>query len=272
MFRASSFLPFVIASLLATETLAADPKPQAQALAAKPTGVELRASLAQDAADIPIRGIVKSRHETTIATEFPARILKLPFRDGQRFAANDVLVDFECEKQRGELAAAEAEFRGKAAARDNSRSLRKLNAAGSFDVTLAEADAERAEASVAIARFRVKQCQIKAPFSGRISELMVNQYDMPAANGTLMRIVDDQNLEIELIAPSSWLRWLKTGTAFTLTIDETEGVLQATVSQIGATVDAVSQTIKLTGVLTNAADAGVLPGMSGTASFANVGQ
>lgn len=218
--------------------------------------------------EAPIRGIIRSIHQATLATDMQARIVKLPLREGQHFEKGDLLVEFECDRIRAELDAAQADHRANIATRDNSRSLKKLNAAGAFDVTIAEAQAEKSEAAVNAAKIRVRHCVILAPFSGRIVDLLVNEYDMPASNGALMRIVDDKNLEVELIAPSTWLRWLKPGKAFSLTVDETGSTLTASVAEIGAAVDAVSQTVKIIGRLMAGTD-GVLPGMSGTATFAS---
>jgi len=234
-------------------------------------GIAAAGEIDPSSSDAPVRGIIKSVHQATLATDLQARIIRLPLREGQRFQKGDLLVEFECGKVRAELDAALAEHRGNLATRDNSRSLKKLNAAGSYDVAIAESAAEKSEASVQAFQIRVTQCTIVAPFAGRIVDLIVNEFDMPAANGALMRIVDDSNLEIELIAPSVWLRWLKPGTAFSLLVDETGTTLPARVAQIGAAVDAVSQTVKITGLIAGSAE-GVLPGMSGTASFNKAGQ
>ena len=67
--------------------------------------------------------------------------------------------------------------------------------------------------------------------------------------------------------PSRWLRWVSTGTEFEFDVDELGQKFKAKVARLGAKVDAVSQTIKLTGVFVTRPGA-VLAGMSGTARFA----
>jgi multidrug efflux pump subunit AcrA (membrane-fusion protein) len=78
--------------------------------------------------------------------------------------------------------------------------------------------------------------------------------------------LDDTSLEIELVLPSSSLSWLKRKAPFTFTVDETRKGYQARVKEIGANVDAASQTVKVTGVF-DAFPTEVLSGMSGSAKF-----
>jgi multidrug efflux pump subunit AcrA (membrane-fusion protein) len=68
------------------------------------------------------------------------------------------------------------------------------------------------------------------------------------------------------LAPSKWLTWLKIGSTFKFRVDETSHEYPAKVSELGARVDPVSQTIRLTGLL-NKQDAALLAGMSGSAHF-----
>lgn len=113
---------------------------------------------------------------------------------------------------------------------------------------------------------RVGQCKIKAPYGGRVIEVAVNEHETVPSDKEILSILNDSNLEIELIVPSNWLNWLSIGEAFSFAIDETGKTIDATVSKLGAVVDPVSQTIKLTGKFEGNLD-GVLSGMSGTALF-----
>ena len=114
---------------------------------------------------------------------------------------------------------------------------------------------------------RVNQCKIKAPYDGRVIELAVNEHERVPADKEILSILNDKNLEIELIVPSNWLNWLTVGEAFAFQVDETGKTLDAKVSKIGAVVDPVSQTIKLTGKFDDQRLIDVLSGMSGTALF-----
>jgi hypothetical protein len=66
--------------------------------------------------------------------------------------------------------------------------------------------------------------------------------------------------------PSKWLTWLQPGAVFSFKIDETGNVIRGKVKRFGASVDPVSKTIRVTGLVTER-NGLVLAGMSGTATF-----
>jgi multidrug efflux pump subunit AcrA (membrane-fusion protein) len=81
-----------------------------------------------------------------------------------------------------------------------------------------------------------------------------------------MDIVGDGLLEAEILVPSMWLNWLKKGHAIQILIDETGKTLDATITHVGATVDAVSQTIALKAQFNKKYES-LIAGMSGVAFF-----
>jgi len=56
-------------------------------------------------------------------------------------------------------------------------------------------------------------------------------------------------LELEFLVPSRWLAWVKPGYAFQVRIDETGKTYPAKVQRIGARIDPVSQSIKLSAAI-----------------------
>ena len=70
---------------------------------------------------------------------------------------------------------------------------------------------KQASAILKAEKIRVERCTIKAPYSGRIVEVLANEYESVDADTKLLSILNDKALEIELIVPSKWLGWLKNG-------------------------------------------------------------
>lgn len=213
-----------------------------------------------------IRGLVTPKSEAKLTSEIAARITALPFKEGQRFGAGEVLVRFDCSRYNAELASAQAELNARNKTHENNRELSRLNAIGRLEVEVSKAEAEKAAADASVARANASDCVIKAPYPGRIVDMNVHEHEAIAPEQELMSILDDRDLEIEIIVPSKWLTWLKLGTPFTFHVDETDSDYQAKVSELGARVDPVSQTIRVDGVFETAAH-DVLAGMSGTARF-----
>jgi RND family efflux transporter MFP subunit len=216
------------------------------------------------------RGVVRAKREATLSTELNARIAELPLKEGDRFEAGGLLVAFECERYRADLRAAEAELRSHEITLQNGQALQKRGALGAFENDLNKTKVDKAKAAVDGLAARLVDCRIEAPFAGRVAEIKVRRYEMTAPNAVLMRIVDDSEPEIDLIVPSMWLAWLAAGVSFRVKVDETSAWHEAVLLRLPATVDAVSQTARITGALKGAGSS-VLPGMSVTAVFARAG-
>jgi RND family efflux transporter MFP subunit len=213
-----------------------------------------------------VRGLVEPVQEAVISTEIVARIADLPFKEGQRFKAGDAIVVFDCERYEAQLKSLKARHSSALTTYRTNRELDGYGAIGKDEVDISRAEAASAGADAAATAALLKQCVISAPFNGRVAEILIHKHETPAASQELLRIVDDSALEIDLIVPSRWLRWLGEGAAFTFEVDETGQTYAAEVARIGAAVDPVSQTIKITARFRDA-PAGVLPGMSGAARF-----
>lgn len=232
------------------------------------SGLALYASsmaFAQDAAP-SMRGIVKAVNEATISSDLGFRIVDLPYREGQSFKKGDTLVAFDCDALKAELQAAEAQQAAEQITLNNNAKLARYNAVGRYEVSLSKAKVDQAAASVRVIRVRIDQCTIKAPFDGRVAVRAANIAELTDRTRPIMQIVSDQDLEIEMLLPADWLRWMKTGEKFTMRVEENAESIAAEVAQISPVVDPVSQTIKVVGRFTGDRR-GVLPGMSGPVSF-----
>lgn len=218
------------------------------------------------ASDRTARGVIRPVAQAAISVDLAASVRSIAFREGEMFAKGDVLVAFDCRRQDAERRAAEATLRELKTVATGAAYLARHKAAGAQDVEVAAARVEKMEAEIEALGIRLEQCRIVAPFAGRVVELGINAHETPQAARPFLRIQEEGRLEVELIVPSSWLRWLSPKAAFSFTVEETARVVEGRLTRTGAAVDPVSQSIKVFGELTEVGP-GVLAGMSGTAAF-----
>ena len=185
---------------------------------------------------------------------------------GDAFVKGKSLIQFDCSLHDAELAAARAELDAVQKKHENNLQLLELNAISNIEVDISATEVKKAAAEKQIADVRVRRCIIKAPYNGRVVETMVHEHESVGPDQKLLSILNDEQLEIELIVPSGWLTWLKKGIDFQFLVDETGINYKAKVAQLGASVDPVSQTIRVKGVFQSDSSE-VLSGMSGTAKF-----
>jgi membrane fusion protein, multidrug efflux system len=86
----------------------------------------------------------------------------------------------------------------------------------------------------------------------------------------LMRIVSDAHLEVDMIAPAKWLRWLKLGESFRFSPEDSGHQVEGDVVRISGAIDPVSQTIRAVGKL-KADPRTILPGQGGLVQFQRSG-
>ncbi len=215
-----------------------------------------------------VRGLIKPVEKAVISSQIAAQIDRIPRKSAQKFRKGDILVSFDCAFYRADLMAAEANLKAKNNVFENNKQLLALNAMSDIDVSISVAVMVVDRAYSIMRAIKVSQCEIKATYYGRVIDVAVNEHETIPADTEILSILNDRDLDIERIVSSTWLTWLKVGESFSFNIDETNETVKAEVKKIGAVIDPVSQTVRVTGKFV-AQPKNVLSGMSGTARFTN---
>jgi RND family efflux transporter MFP subunit len=196
-----------------------------------------------------IRAQLIPRRYTTLAAEIGTKISRLPVAEGGRFRAGDTLIKFDCTLQQAQFDKAKAVLEAAEQTWQANRRLDQLHSIGKVELDVSDAERAKAKADVAFYGAILSRCTVPAPFSGRIAEQKVREQQYVQPGQPLLSILDDSVLELEFIVPSKWLVWLKPGLAFQVAIDETGKTYPAKVQRIGAQVDPVSQSVKISAAI-----------------------
>ena len=211
------------------------------------------------------RVVVQALNQAMLSAEIAARITQMPFREGDSFAAGDVLVRFDCGIFTAQQDKVAAEFQAAVVKFENDRELEKSRSIGALEVKLSEVAVQRAKAELRMAEINTQRCTIVAPWNGRVTQRKANELEMAKLHQEILGIVATDSMEVMAVVPGQWVRSLRDGQTFEVRIDETGTRHTAEIVAIGSQVDAVSQTLNLRGRI--AADKRLLPGMTGTAFF-----
>lgn len=218
------------------------------------------------AQDSTVRALIVAEKEATISSQFAGRIIEMPKQVGDTFRAGDLLVAFDCQERHANVKAAQAEVLGARETHLAKLKLQSLGAVSDLDVTLAAATAEKAKSQLALAQAQEKYCVVQAPYAGKVVRVRAKAYESVQLGQPLLEIVNLASLRAQLFVPSSWVRWLKPGKAFTVTVDETGQTYKARVAKISGRIDGASQTVEVLARF-DRLPANLLPGMIGKASF-----
>lgn len=209
-----------------------------------------------------IRAQLAPRRYTTIAAEIGAKISRIGVAEGGRFRAGQTLISFDCLLQQAQLQKAKAALTAAERTFSANKRLAELNSVGKVELEVSEAEASKARAEVSLMNISLERCHIAAPFNGRIAEQRVREQQYVQPGQALLEILDDSTLELEFIVPSKWLVWLKPDQGFQVVIDETGKTYPAKIQRIGARVDPVSQSVKISAVIDGKFNE-LIAGMSG---------
>jgi len=220
----------------------------------------------QDESTLPVRALLVPVVETTLSSRMAGRITAINVREGEPFKEDQPLVKFDCEIQRSHLRKSQAKLNAAKKTHESNLQLQSYQSIGGLEVELSAADVQTASADVAIIRAELKRCQINAPFSGRVIEILAHPHESVSEHQPLLAILNDKELELQLYIPSWWLSWLQTGDDFTIRIDETGKSYPAKVIRLGARVDPASQSLAITARIEGNYTE-LLAGMSGVARF-----
>jgi RND family efflux transporter MFP subunit len=223
-------------------------------------------ALSAEATNTPEYVVVKPIDQVTYSSETAASIALLPVFEGSRFKTGDILLKMDCRLQQAELEKTQAQADAAAIADTSAKKLKSYGSISQMELVKAHSEALIAKADVDKLKALVDKCVIKAPFNGAVATLMVHPLESVKPGDPLIKIVNLEHLEFEIVVPSAWLKWLKIDSTFNVNINETGKTVQVVVVRIDPEIESVSQTVKITGVI-KTPDPSLLPGMSGQAIF-----
>lgn len=219
-------------------------------------------------ANIPLRAQIKARQSTLISSEINARISQLQLHDGERFNEGQNLVSFHCSVEEAQLNKAKATLEKAVKTYEVKQKLEELHSVGALELAVAKAEQGEARAELQVTQAILSRCVIKAPFSGKVTDVSAKLYQTVKIGDPLLEIINDKDLEIEFMAPSKSLPSLDVGKKFQVNINETGKSYSAEITRLGGKVDPVSQTIKVYGRIIDKTSE-LLPGMSGAVNLNN---
>jgi len=210
--------------------------------------------------------VIRSSNEATFSSETTASVALLPVKEGSIFHKGDILLQLDCRSQQADLEKAQAQEDVAAKAWDSAKKLKGYGSISEFELIKAESEAKAAAAELDKLKVVVEKCVIIAPFNGAVADVLVHPLETVKPGDPLLKIVNTENLNLEIQIPSTWLTWLRVGSKFSVHVNDINKTVTATVIRINPQIEPVSQTVKIIGTITPP-DPALRPGMSGQASF-----
>ncbi|MBL0319114.1 MAG: efflux RND transporter periplasmic adaptor subunit [Alphaproteobacteria bacterium] len=253
-----------------SDTQAKIAQPQSASETISPTSAKASAPSAPALIPVeePLTAVIVPSIESSVASEISGRVNNIAVKEGQGFKQGDILLSFDCAMNEAVLARAKADLKAGEASFNAKTKLKELGSASDLEVTLADADFDRAKADVMKASAVVDHCKIVAPYDGAVVDISVHPYDTVKEGQAIMKLIAFGAPEVELLVPSDKLINIQKGGVFSLNVEETGRKYPGSITNVVPRIDPVSQMFKVTGVLKEGNyNEGIVPGMTGTATL-----
>lgn len=213
------------------------------------------------AQDMEAIGTARANEAVDVTAKISNRVTAIRFREGQQVRAGDVLVEFDGEQARANVAAAEAELRDSRSQFNRSRELFATKALSEAQLDQLQAALSTAEARLAGARSQLNDTIIRAPFAGRVGlrNVSVGSFVSP---GTVITTLDDTSIiKLDFSVPEVFLAQLREGLEITSrTTAYADEAFKGKVSSIDNRLDPVSRAVLVRARIDNR-DGRLKPGM-----------
>ena len=205
---------------------------------------------------IPAAGTVFSRNQTQITAGIAGR-LEWVAEPGDQINAGESVARFDCEmlelqRERQVAQAERADINFKTLSREVERleTLTATNAISIMQYERTQADRDLAKGDLAIARITIKEtdnqlrrCNVKAPFSGVVTEQLQRAGEDVERSTVLAAITDTQNLEVRASVPIRYLPRMQIGEIAEVKMNEMR--LEGRIRKIVPAANSQSQTFEV---------------------------
>lgn len=162
-----------------------------------------------------LRGWLVARHHSVLSAGRSGRVDELSVNVDQHVAQGDVLLRLDCGllREQRKVASAEADMAGK-------RVAAAFAAEGAL-VSLLQAEHARALAALQVQEASLRECDLVAPFAGRVAAVSVTRHQYVQTGQVLVHLVNDAELLLEFDAPPAWSGWLRPGFRMQFFVEQT---------------------------------------------------
>jgi len=197
-------------------------------------------------------GVLAPAETTRLAFSISGRLVDVPLREGESFAAGTVVARLDDLDISREITSARARLsaaRSRLAEADNNYARQKpiadrgLVARATLEQIVRERDTASADLKVAqtelqIAQDRLTKTRLVAARAGVVTRLVARQFEEVAAGAAVYEVGSGENLEAEVLVPEQIVTLLKSGAPVDVRIPGLgDATIAATIAEIGAVAD-----------------------------------
>jgi RND family efflux transporter MFP subunit len=245
MILKKSFLLLAIPALFVM-TGCNDPAEKATVSSLPPVEVQLETlALSEVPVQIELAGSVQAVEHATISARVAGQVVSLPVQIGSKVKKGDLLVkisaaEIDARVRQAEIQLAQAQ---RNLARESK--LLEVNASTRERVKTLKELVQTSEAAYREAQTFLGYTKITAPFSGTVTDKLVEVGDLAASGAALLKLENGTTLEVVIQVPEAQSHALSLASRLPLTVPAAGLTFEAQVREISPTVDPASRTTQI---------------------------
>lgn len=228
-----------------------------------PTPVEVasvEASIVRD--QFQALGSIDSDELIDVVAEINARVVEMPFAEGQAVAAGHLLARLDDSEIRAQAMRAEAERDRARSDHERAQQLFERNAVSAKELEDASVDLRVAEADYEVASARLAKTRIRAPFAGLVGRRRISAGAYVSVGQQITELARVDQMRVTFAAPERFMGDLKVGVPVTIQTPAYPGeTFRGRLSVVDPIVDPQTRTVQLVASVPNR-DRRLKPGMS----------
>lgn len=190
--------------------------------------------------------------EAVIAAQAESTLLPYRFKLGEPFKAGEVIVTLDDSRYALEEKRSADQFAFARATYEDRKQLREKNFTSDYELRKADFDRRTAENDLAGARLNLSHCTIKAPFAGKIVEILTREYETVRPGQPLFRMIDDHQLLAIMNVPMTEKKLMTVGSSVSLRFPEQKLTVAGSVYEVTPQADHRTGTVRIRVLIDNA--------------------
>ena len=212
-------------------------------------------------------GRAKATREANVAFEVSGRMVERPVLVGDLIEEGQLLARLDPRDFQNALNQANAALEQAKAYRDRIAEAAKTGAVSQQQLTDAEAARKIAEAEVQIREKALQDAQLRAPFAGTISSILLENFENVLAKQKIMRLLDTSRIEMIVDIPETLISLAPHVKQVQVRFDAFPGrQFPGAIKEVSNEANTVTRTYAVNLILDQPDDVKVLPGMAGAAA------
>lgn len=204
-------------------------------------------TLAPEAApsQIEVVGTLQAVERATISARVAGQVVELPVQVGAKVNRGDLLVRLSAAEINARVQQAEIQLEQARRNLERESKLLEVDAATRESVRTLEEQVQTSEAALREARTILGYTEIKAPFTGTVTDKQVEIGDLASPGTALLKLENGTALEVVFQVPETQAQALNLSSRLPMTIPTAGLKLEAQVREISPTVDPASRTTRV---------------------------